>query len=44
MRMNVCDTYAISGARGDISDQYFEKLEKEYLVHLMHGVLSRDVA
>ena len=44
MRENVCDTYTISGARGDISDQYFEKVEKENLVHLMHGVLSLDVA
>ena len=44
MRMNVCDTYAISDATGDISDQYFEKLEEENLVHLMHGVLNLDVA
>ena len=44
MRMNVCDSYAISRGRKDRSDQYFEKFDQEYLVHLLHGGLSGDVA
>ena len=44
MIMNVCDVHAISGARGGISDQNFEELDKEDLVHLLHGGVSHEVA